>query len=377
MRSLLIIAILFSLTAQSAAQERTASIRGTVIDAGTGDGLEGVHVFVAGTLTGSVTRTDGTYTLTRVPAGAVRLMFSMIGYRTVTVDTVLQRNTVQEIDARLAPRVIELDEVAVSGERPRRWASRLRQFERLFIGESALAQKSDLLNAEVLDFKGGIGRLRASAAEPLVIENRGLGYRLTYHLREFERSGGTVRWDGDPFFEELEPSGDTERSSWPIARCETFFGSFRHLVLSLIEGDAWAEGFRIGTRLSLDPMHRSAPFRVRESRIVQDGPSQEERELRWAGYLEVEYVRKLESDEYLRWERRGIHARPTTQRSWIRVSRRPAIVDLDGEVLDPYALTLYGYFAFTRIGDLLPKEYRPPSWVMHPRDCQSILLATR
>jgi hypothetical protein len=374
MRALTIISLLLLTAVPVIAQNRTALISGRVIDVSSGEGLSGVHVFIAASMHGTATDADGAFELGNVTPGVTRLMFSMMGFRTASVDTVLQVGQRIELEVSLAPAVIELQGMDVEAERPRRWASRLRQFERLFIGESAIARKSELLNAEVLDFSAGWGRLRAEADAPLVIENRGLGYRLTYHLRHFERSGGTVRWDGDPFFEELKPETDEERSRWPVARCETYFGSFRHLVLSLLQESAWDQGFRIGTRMSLNHMQRSMPFRVRESRIVREGPTEQERELRWSGFLEVEYVRQLEADEYLFWERRP-HAQPATQRSWIRINSRPALVDLEGEVADPYAMTVYGYLAFNRIGDLLPKEYRPPDWVNHPRECRSILLA--
>ena len=32
---------------------------------------------------------------------------------------------------------------------------------------------------------------------------------------------------------------------------------------------------------------------------------------------------------------------------------------INGEVRDPYGLTVYGYFAFERVADDVPKEYRP------------------
>jgi hypothetical protein len=372
-------AILIIVTATAVRAQDTvdagASVNGQVIDKSTGLPLSGAHVAIASSLRGTVTDGEGRYSLPGITPGAIRLIFSMIGFETAAVDTVLSSKTRMEIDIPMTPRVIELGDVSISGERPRRWTSRLRQFERLFLGESDLAEKSSIENAEVLEFGTGIARLTASASAPLVIENRGLGYRLTYHLREFERSAGKVRWDGDPLFEELEPVNDDERARWPVERCRAFFGSFRHFVLTLIEGGAWDEGFRLSTRHNLDPTNHTMPFRASEHRLIHPTDSEETRELRWSGYLEVEYVRAPESDAYLRWERRGIHARPATQRSWIRVSRRPAIVDIEGEVADPYALTLYGYFAFTRIADMLPKEYRPPEHIRHPRDCASIRFA--
>jgi hypothetical protein len=54
------------------------------------------------------------------------------------------------------------------------------------------------------------------------------------------------------------------------------------------------------------------------------------------------------------------------QRSWIKLTNGPTVVDQNGEVIDPYGVTVYGYFAFERIADDVPKEYRPaPETLQH------------
>ncbi|CAN0502277.1 unnamed protein product, partial [Phaeothamnion confervicola] len=59
------------------AQDR--SISGTVTSAEDGTGIPGVNIIVKGTATGTVTDSDGKYTLS-VPASGGSLIFSFIGY---------------------------------------------------------------------------------------------------------------------------------------------------------------------------------------------------------------------------------------------------------------------------------------------------------
>jgi hypothetical protein len=50
---------------------------------------------------------------------------------------------------------------------------------------------------------------------------------------------------------------------------------------------------------------------------------------------------------------------PKFQTSQFWLERGPATVDYKGDVVDPYGVTVSGYFAFERVGDQLPKEFRP------------------
>ena len=56
-------------------------IKGTVTDANTGQALMGVTVLVEGTYTGTITETDGQFSLNISPDSAV-LVFSYVGYTT-------------------------------------------------------------------------------------------------------------------------------------------------------------------------------------------------------------------------------------------------------------------------------------------------------
>ena len=341
------------------AQEGYAVLEGTVVDAKTGQPLPGAHVFLATTMLGTATDDAGRFRLEEVPPGAHRLFASMLGFKHATRDTLLRPNTVYAFDLRLEPTVIEIGELEVSAERDPKWKKRLRAFERLFLGETDNADQVTLVNPEVLDFEGGWGRLSAWASAPLIIENRALGYRLQYFLTEFIRTGTTVKYDGEPLFEEMEPEDEEQAALWTENRRRAYAGSFRHLMLSLLDGTTREEGFMTYSRFSLDNLSPSKRFPSPPDRLLEDGPTPTEKRLRFSGFLEVEYTDEQEAQAYLRWSGRSPWSSKGPQRSWMRLTSGPTLVDHTGEVLDPYGVTVYGYFAFERIADLLPKEYRP------------------
>lgn len=89
------------------AQERTVS--GKVTSAEDGSALPGVNVLVKGTSTGTVTDSQGSYSLT-VPASAT-IVFSFVGF--TTVEMVVGSQSV--IDMKLASDITQLSEIVVTG----------------------------------------------------------------------------------------------------------------------------------------------------------------------------------------------------------------------------------------------------------------------
>lgn len=85
------------------------SVKGTVTDANSGEGLEGAAVVVKGTTIGSLTDSDGNYSL-RLPDGASTLIFNFVGYKTVE-EGVSGRST---INVTLSEDFLEIDEVVVT-----------------------------------------------------------------------------------------------------------------------------------------------------------------------------------------------------------------------------------------------------------------------
>lgn len=353
--------LLLSGLGSAAAQPGPAVVSGTVTEAGTGAPLADVHVFLAGTTHGTVTDRAGRFRLDRLPPGAHTLYASRLGYAPARRDTLLQPDGTYTFTLALRPVVLAGPEVTVTAERAPHWAKRLRKFERLFLGETPYADSTRLLNPGVLAFDATWwGRLETTARAPLQIENRALGYRVTYFLEAFTASGGTIRYDGEPLFEALTPTGPEEAARWAANRRRAYHGSFQHLMQALLAGRVEAEGFTLYHAPASDALAPAAHrFRIDPAHLLEDGPTPDARMLRFYGRIEVVYAGETEDAAYLAWQHGTTWRRPGPQRSWIELTDGPTLVDHTGEVVDPYGVTVYGYFAFERVADALPRAYRP------------------
>ncbi|MFB6098666.1 MAG: carboxypeptidase-like regulatory domain-containing protein [Salinibacter sp.] len=342
---------------------RTSVVRGRVLDAETGAPLPRTHVFVPRTMNGTVTDSTGRFRLTVQP-GATRLYVSRVGYANEAFTFRSAPGRPQVITVRLSPKVISSPPVTVSAKRDEEWYERLDRFTRLFIGPSSKAQKCTLLNPEVLRFEEKWwGKFVAWAEQPLIIENRALGYRVRYFLKAFEERGSVVRWDGEPLFERLTPKDSLEAARWRQNRREAYRGSLRHFLRSLIDDRLDEEQFelyRIPRAAAFRYTDRADRLPTSRERILRPGPDSTYL-LEAHSRLEVVYRGEPESEAYLDWA--DIHRRPPRdyQTSQIELNQSPIHVEPHGEIVEPYGATLYRYFAFTvRMAHLLPREYEPP-----------------
>jgi hypothetical protein len=353
--------------AGDASAQSAATVAGRVTD-DVGRPLPGAHVYVAGSMVGTVSRPDGQFVLEGLDAGAHRLVASMIGFEVKAVQFTVPRPGRYEVDFGLTPIVYELGEVSVSARDQQRWLSRLERFEKAFLGTSSFADSVRILNPEVLDFRLRLGRLSASAREPLEIENRALGYRIRYDLTVFEALPHRVRYDGEPLFSELEPENEVEASIWTQNRERVYRGSQRHLLRSMISGTEHVEGFALIHRPDEGPraQRRFTPTglgdrrrSIRGSDILRPAEEPGHYRLRFDGLLEVVYDGEPEDERFPFWEwNRDGHARPQSdQHSEIYLTSGPTLIDDRGELFDPFGLTRMGYLAFRRVAMLLPVEY--------------------
>lgn len=359
--------ILLASTGAFAQSIPVVTLTGRITDAETGEPLPGANVFIAGSLRGTSTGLDGTYALDRIPVGALRLYVSMIGYEPAFRDMLLRTESVRTFNFELTPSVYELEGIAVEAKEDRGWQRRLERFRTLFIGQTPNSEETEIVNELVLDFEGSGGELRAAAPEPLVIENRALGYRVRYFLKDFSATPQRTRYDGEPLFEELEPESLEEAEQWNANRRNAFIGSFRHFLLALIAGKTEEQGFKTYGRTVMDDLSAGemggrptagTRFPIKASTILKPGKLPNEYVLDFEGFTEITFMGEIEDESYLEWSREP-HRRPRYQTSWIRLERGPTTFDWKGDVVDPYGVTFYGYLAFERVADEVPREYRP------------------
>src|SRR6059036_2038948 len=97
------------------AQETTGAVTGKVVDATTQQPLANVEVAIAGTPHRELSRSDGTFQLNGVPAGAQRLRATRIGYGSQIQEVTVTPGGTTTAQITLAPAAAILEPVVVTG----------------------------------------------------------------------------------------------------------------------------------------------------------------------------------------------------------------------------------------------------------------------
>jgi hypothetical protein len=163
------------------AQAQGYALSGSVTDSTTGKPIAAVSVFLNGTSKGTTTHEDGTFLLTGIPAGGYQLIISAIGY--ATFQTVINTSHLpSNLDVILHSRASELAAVTVKPNDQNGWNKWGDIFWNNFIGTTENATSCTIDNKEVLRFHYNrkTRRLGASAASPLIVVNKALGYTVEY-----------------------------------------------------------------------------------------------------------------------------------------------------------------------------------------------------
>lgn len=95
--------------------EPKGNLEGRVMDAETKSPLIGVNIYIKSTQTGTTTDADGKYKISHVPAGLTTIVFSYIGYESVTkTDISIKPGKSVYLDVDMKSSSIELKEVVVT-----------------------------------------------------------------------------------------------------------------------------------------------------------------------------------------------------------------------------------------------------------------------
>ena len=146
--SILVCAALF-FPAYAVRAQSVGTVTGTVVDAESGDGLEGVEVYISALNLGGASDAQGRFTIHDVPPGTHELMADLIGYASVGMTVTVSAGQTIPIALRMDPAALYLDEMVVA-EEPR-------IFARNFVPESMIRQQSNITSVTaVVDNLPGI-----------------------------------------------------------------------------------------------------------------------------------------------------------------------------------------------------------------------------
>jgi hypothetical protein len=208
--------------------------------------LEGAAVYLNNTSIGTTTDENGAFEL-RIKDGKYELIASYLGFETAqfSLDT---KNINQPITFKLTPKANLLNEVVVSGKKnvisEQDRAFFLGRFKQSFLGKTELAQECKIVNEEVIDFEFDPFSkvLEAYVSKPIIIENKGLGYRIYYDLVHFELGSQRLSYLGYMRYENLKGSKRKKRK-WNKKRRIAYNGSSMHFLRSIQNENVRKEGF--------------------------------------------------------------------------------------------------------------------------------------
>jgi hypothetical protein len=408
MKSTALVVLCLSLVLTAFAQDRNR-IAGTIHNSVTGNPVSNASVFINGTSKGTVSRADGGFELTGIHKGSFELVVSSVGFQTLVFQ--LSSDTLPLVmQLRLVPRLQELDSVTVMPWERNGWKKYGRTFIEGFIGTSAAAQDCEIKNRKVLRFRYSPKAriLEVMADEPLIIENKALGYRITYQLESFLRNWKSriVVFTGYSFFEEMTASPQ-KLQEWKKKRLQAYNGSLMHFIRSLYNNRLVQDSFEV-RRLRKVPNIEKARIKKlyeleKQNKIVQGGrisfPSggsmqkdslnyfqqilkqddslasigrymlgadslittgiDSTKTIFFQDYLQVVYRKALEEKEYLYDYR--IFRPATYQKSMITLTPAlPIVIQRSGLFFPPQNIFTMDYWGWSeKVSHMLPWDYQP------------------
>ncbi len=243
MKRLAFILLLFQITVISFSQV----IKGTISDKNTKSAIDYASVYINGTFIGTYTDENGNFELDISKSPSMPISISAIGYYSVTLD---EYSVSKPLIILLEPKVFELQEVVIKAKainRQRR--ANMVIFRNEFLGTTDNGRMCDILNEEDITFNYGSDRdtLKAYASKPIIIENRALGYKITYYLDAFEfyRKDQSFFFKGNMVFTEDLTSDESKQKFYTKKRQYAYIGSRMHLFRTLWTNSLGSTGFDV------------------------------------------------------------------------------------------------------------------------------------
>jgi hypothetical protein len=365
---------------------------GRVLDAQSKQPIHFANVFFANTSIGNITKEDGTFLFDGFPDGKYELTVTFVGYHNYQVATNFNELDSVNVEIFLYEMPIYLKEILVQ-ENITDWKRNFENFRRGFLGSTRNSRKCTIVNRKSLHlyYDSAARILFANAKDPIIIDNRALGYRIFFFLNKFEfHSAGELAYtSGIPKFELLEPKSPNEESRWEANRKEAFAGSIMNFIRALGKNQLQQNGFEVrrifevpdrATRQQVSLADEETGLtdsveslkyylKLKSGREYVDSiaepplTGQEIFEkgsnsvITYKGSLEVVFRNELEEQAYNRQIRKNQREH---QKSKIHFLEERVTIDNNGSYENARSIMVEGYWGWSeRMADLLPYDYEP------------------
>jgi CarboxypepD_reg-like domain len=304
-------------------------IKGTVLDKDTKSPIYSAAVYINGTFVGTLSDQNGNFQLDISKYVSMPVTISAIGYYSVSYTNF---STTKLLLVYLSPKLFELNEVVVKAKsHANERKVNLAVFKNEFLGTTSNSMYCKILNEDDIKFiyDSINDTVKAYALKPILIDNRALGYKITYYLDKFEyyRQSSSFFFKGNIFFKEDSATKESTRQFFDRKRKHTYLGSRMHFFRALWLDDLKSTGFTVNNSSNENLGYNKLVIQ-RDNRTKY---------LRNLGNLGIAYYTK----------------KPT---SFVTFLKNDVYFDASG-YYDPSGISWEGEMARQRIADLLPFEY--------------------
>ena len=336
---------------------------GKVTDANTHKPLVAVSVYLSNTSIGCITNEKGEFIIHNIPTGKYDLVISCIGYETFS--TTINSRNLNDLFVELKPKVKQLEDVVILSYEKDGWKKYGNLFLENFIGTSSNAEDCKILNKDAIKFNHSKSKnlLNAFATEPLIIENKALGYTLHYDLQQFSYNYNSrlLLYLGFPYFTEMKAKTKHRKKVWQNKREDAYEGSVMHFMRALYQNKLAENKFEVRKIVEKDRMNYlytqllsgdSIAYALDSVTVALEFPDK----------LEVTYKGRKAPGEYLKLffaQHNGDYSS-----SYIKLMDAENIqIASNGSYYNPLNLISIGYWAWSeKICNMLPYNFVPSSY---------------
>lgn len=334
------------------------TLKGKVTDAESKEGLPSCNIFVNGTTIGANSDLEGNFQLNNLTIKEFDLVFSYVGYKSVSKKIVAKDGETITLDIELAPSDNLLTEVQVKSKRDKKWEKQLKKFKSYFLGDSDFADKCEIGNAWVLDFEEKEDGFYAKALEPLKIKNSALGYQISFELYSFYVGKDLHKVGGNVYFTEMVPSNKAKLEEWYANRAFAYKKSPAFLFKSLIDKKLDVNGFQLYAPKPGSNAIRTDNFEAELGKSVLAYDAKD-----MVGLGRSPEIKKIYIRDNLEVHNQSVKSDLKTYQgidygiSWMQVKGNNVYVNENGMPYNYQDIVVAGDMDFLKVSGILPTDY--------------------
>lgn len=265
--------LLFLFLITSAVANAQNTIIGKVIDEKTKEALAGISVYINSSTIGTVTDSEGKFSLAVPFSGKVELVASHLAYQKKIV--LVEIGSKESLLIGLALQNNTLNEVVIKSSRNKednynKWGD---LFTKIIMGtDSHFANGCKITNPETLVFyfDKETNELSVFAKSSLIIENNTMAYKIKLDLENFKYAFNTdvLQVNYSTFFEDL-PIAKNRESAISSMRESAYYGSQMHFMRSVYGNNLTREGFVLYAYRTIKNTEKERISKIVQLRIGQ------------------------------------------------------------------------------------------------------------